>query len=594
MFIFCCRVSSTFLSVPDPLDQPPEIDDDPIPLEDVYKSFYEFDFATDSITHSYCQMCRSVSQRLRVSLNKDNQMMMCESCKRNKYTTEDMKTMLPIWEDEMGTVHYDLPKELQNLHEAEKLLIAPYLMYIPLHHLEKGQLGCRGHVCCFEQDIKSICKVLPRLPTDTKVLCVIKKFRDSDDQISIKNFNVRRQKILEALNWLCKYSKVFKEEGIIIDSTRLDWMDGEEEASLPIATTVIDIEEPQHIDNGPSFEQRDPLNNTEGQYTEEVYGSLTCTTADNITNNNAASISVALQQAFDQSSKKEIDWPYVTDVAVSEYSVENLFPKAFPWLFPGGVGDFLDYRFKSLDVSQWAKQLLLYEDGRFAKDKMWGFYTLNYRERRKNQGRGTFYVNKFSNEKEKTVEEIVEEIKKGKSSWIEKISYFSSNIKGSAGYWRQRRNEIYSWISHHVEKGHGAPTFFITLSCAEYWWSDIKRLIKDRFTIAGLCPPDLENQSQVTIINEYTLIVQEYFQLRVQAWLETVGKTVFKIKHHWLRYEFAPSRGQIHAHMLAISDFRCFFGRLRMVKDETRKAKELATWARRNFGYNCTVDMSTG
>ena len=52
----------------------------------------------------------------------------------------------------------------------------------------------------------------------------------------------------------------------------------------------------------------------------------------------------------------------------------------------------------------------------------------------------------------------------------------------------------------------------------------------------------------------YTLIVQEYFQERVKIWLSTIGAKVFHIKHYWLRYEFAPSRGQIHAHMLAIHE----------------------------------------
>ena len=112
---------------------------------------------------------------------------------------------------------------------------------------------------------------------------------------------------------------------------------------------------------------------------------------------------------------------------------------------------------------------------------------------------------------------------------------------------------MYSWINHHIEAGHGAPNFFITLSCAEYLWPDIKRLIKDRFTIAGLDVPDLET-SFVQIINDYTLIVQEYIQERVKIWLSTIGAKVFHIKHYWLRYEFAPSRGQIHAHMFAICD----------------------------------------
>ena len=50
------------------------------------------------------------------------------------------------------------------------------------------------------------------------------------------------------------------------------------------------------------------------------------------------------------------------------------------------------------------------------------------------------------------------------------------------------------------------------------------------------------------------MIVQEYFQERVKIWLSTIGSKVFHIKYYWLRFEFAPSRGQIHAHILAIHE----------------------------------------
>lgn len=112
---------------------------------------------------------------------------------------------------------------------------------------------------------------------------------------------------------------------------------------------------------------------------------------------------------------------------------------------------------------------------------------------------------------------------------------------------------MYTWINYHIEAGHGPPNFFITISCAEYMWPDIRRLIIERFTKAGLDLPDLD-KSFVQVVNDYTLIVQEYFQERVKIWLSTIGTKVFHIKHYWLRYEFAPSRGQIHAHMLAIHD----------------------------------------
>jgi hypothetical protein len=86
-------------------------------------------------------------------------------------------------------------------------------------------------------------------------------------------------------------------------------------------------------------------------------------------------------------------------------------------------------------------------------------------------------------------------------------------------------------------------------------WKDVRRLIIDRFEAAGLPVPDL-NKGWVEIVYDYTLIDQEYFQERVKVWVETVGKRIFKIKHYWLRFEFSPSRGQIHAHFLAITDFK--------------------------------------
>ena len=53
---------------------------------------------------------------------------------------------------------------------------------------------------------------------------------------------------------------------------------------------------------------------------------------------------------------------------------------------------------------------------------------------------------------------------------------------------------------------------------------------------------------------ELTSAVQEFFQIRVSKLLQILGAGVFGIKHYWVRYEFAPSRGQIHAHLLAICD----------------------------------------
>ena len=178
---------------------------------------------------------------------------------------------------------------------------------------------------------------------------------------------------------------------------------------------------------------------------------------------------------------------------------------------------------------------------------------LDFATRKKNQTSGGFFVDSFFKEGPKTLEQLQAELAQGNMQWLEQLSYYSQHVHGSPGYWRSKRAEVYSWINHHIEAGNGPPSFFITLSCAEYMWPDIKQLILDRCKVTGLSPPDL-NKSFVQTVNDYTVIVQEYFQERVQIWLCTIGAEVFHIKHYWLWYEFAPSRGQIHAHMLAIQN----------------------------------------
>ena len=169
------------------------------------------------------------------------------------------------------------------------------------------------------------------------------------------------------------------------------------------------------------------------------------------------------------------------------------------------------------------------------------------------------------------------------------ITYYSQRAKGSAGYWRAKRAELYSWINYHVEQKHGAPNIFITLSCAEYHWPDIKRLMADRFECVDLESPDLE-EAYTKIINEYTIIIQEYFQARVETWLATVGKKVFGIQHHWVRYEFAPSRGQIHAHMLVITNHQGIFNTVyEMKNDKDSQALFLQQWVEKSFNMTCGV-----
>jgi hypothetical protein len=167
-----------------------------------------------------------------------------------------------------------------------------------------------------------------------------------------------------------------------------------------------------------------------------------------------------------------------------------LFEYAFPWLFPGGTGGFLSCDNPRPHIKVWLRKMARYIDGRFDHDRLWSFFALNYATRLSNQGSGNFFVKTFFQQGPKSLEKLQEQIRAGQLEWLDCITYFSQCVTGSAAYWRARKREVFAWISYHVEKGNGMPTFFITLSCAEYHWKDIERLISDRCLVAGTAVPD--------------------------------------------------------------------------------------------------------
>jgi hypothetical protein len=64
--------------------------------------------------------------------------------------------------------------------------------------------------------------------------------------------------------------------------------------------------------------------------------------------------------------------------------------------------------------------------------------------------------------------------------WGQRLLYYKDGRFAVDNYF----SEVYTWMNHHVEAGHGPPNLFITLSCAEYYWPDVLCLIKTRMEIA--------------------------------------------------------------------------------------------------------------
>lgn len=173
-------------------------------------------------------------------------------------------------------------------------------------------------------------------------------------------------------------------------------------------------------------------------------------------------------------------------------------------------------------------------------------------------------------------------------------------MKGSDGYWRGKTIELESWINHHIAEGNGAPNFFITLSCAENWWPDLRRLMVDLETNAGndgqvkllLQQSEAGFQAMTKSVKRWPLYVNEFFTKRATLFMDTILKDALGIKHYWGRVEFAPGRGQIHLHLLAISQDQTYLKKYYNAKTKEEKAEVVAAYAESVLDMTADVDVN--
>ena len=485
-----------------------------------------FETQMQAMKHQRCRCCHMVSLDLNV---KDGYCV--GKCSKLKEKEAYVETgALPIWMDG-ETVMYTLPECLTGLTYAEKMLIQRISPLVALHHMKMGICGMTGHSCAFEQDLTGFINSLPRGMKDTTMLRVMKTFvseiAGGVNDTTIKAFLVRKSKVLEALRWLQKHHSDYAD--IHIDPSALDWIEGEEGvidchilATEEILTTIDDDSCVDDIGPAPG-QAVHPRNigDDVGVFGYIDEGGKTVLSPED------SAVNDVLQQAVKDSpngSEMTVDWPGISKAPVSEFDNTRIFVNAFPWLFPGGVGDPKD--FKEGTLAKWGRQMLLYEDARFATDKIFGFYAMNHIIRMRNSTSGKWFVENFQKRVPNTLEDLQKQVAGGDTTFVNCITYYNQRVKGSSPFWFKKKCELYSWINHHVEAGNGAPSFFITLSCAEFLWADVIDKVKERIEIAGGDSSDcyVGSPKLATIVNDYSIVIQEYFQKRVVAWLDTVGK----------------------------------------------------------------------
>lgn len=62
----------------------------------------------------------------------------------------------------------------------------------------------------------------------------------------------------------------------------------------------------------------------------------------------------------------------------------------------------------------------------------------------KSQISGDFFVDVYFKEGPKFLEQLQADIAAGNMQWLERLCYYSQQVAGSPGYWRDKRAEVYT------------------------------------------------------------------------------------------------------------------------------------------------------
>ncbi len=90
----------------------------------------------------------------------------------------------------------------------------------------------------------------------------------------------------------------------------------------------------------------------------------------------------------------------------------------------------------------------------------------------------------------------------------------------------------------------------------------------------------------------HSLFVNKYFMRRAKSFMATVIKTALGIEHYWGRVEFAPGRGAIHLHIVAIANDMAYLQDFFHAKTTENKAAVVNKYTREHLDMTADVKIN--
>lgn len=155
----------------------------------------------------------------------------------------------------------------------------------------------------------------------------------------------------------------------------------------------------------------------------------------------------------------------------------------------------------------------------FAKHPRFRFFAFNSTLRWRALSEGNFYVNKNSDLKNKTAQQLKHHLQSNPRA-LRNVMFQANKLRGTKAYWKSKSFELMDMIEQI-----GLPTLFLTLSAADYQWPDLFKLLAP-----NVDPDTLTEKDRAKLIQENPLIVDTFFLKRVKEFFDKVfSQFVFKL-----------------------------------------------------------------
>ena len=444
-----------------------------------------------------CDSCNEIGFDLKL-----NDLNCCSRCQADDRSTR-------LYSDDNNMDPYPLPPGLPPLSAAAESLIARVHVTMSLGRVKGQQFKYRGLICNFMNNTQKLAERLPRLPQELDILLLKPASISTDDPTVRRAFSqqyrVRRRDIEKWLRYLIAHHPDYA--NLIIDEENLARLpeDGSIIHELPVA--IVEEAPPMDRDAGPP-PHADPAEDAVG----DALVDESCVPDLQADRTELEAIQEAIRRhqipaSFPMASIRP------TPINETDQSI-HIARMAFPTLFPHGHASFNIPRLRHVSFIDWARHLLRYKDGRFARHSMFRFWVFNTNMRATAREASSFFAN-HSEHQYIDIDRLRDLASEPNGRIHDVIARRAGGLLGTRLYWNIKRSNLQA-MAKSLPK---PPSLFFTLSSADHQWADLFKHFPNREGYFA-APEASRHNIAWRLVQEHPHIVADYLERRFSLFFQ--------------------------------------------------------------------------